>query len=174
MEKIRPTYWIRPIIMTATLIAVMSIIYKIKQQGGGFFTGAPMVEGREHVSRTAVHLCPTRVSSLSVIGKFAILQDGMKWYRSRDGQREEVNQIAVEKWFSEHCTVKADLMDMPPTAAVTAPIVTLAYVSGEPVTLQRSADGLFALGKNYFRSPELEAALESLEQIPSPTVPGGK
>jgi hypothetical protein len=117
----------------------------------------------------SVDICPTRVSSVSLIGRFAIVQDGMTWYRTGNGQRTELDPVAVEKWFGEYCQVSARKV---PANDAAAPLLTLAYVSGLPLTLMVNAEGVFTFNRSHFQSAELAQAITALEHLPSAAKPG--
>ncbi len=117
-----------------------------------------------------IDLCPTRVSSVSMIGRFAIKQDGMDWFRTGDAAgRTELDPVAVEKWFGSFCRVKAAKQESNENAT---PLVTIAYVSGLPMTLLMNPDGVFSLNGAHFRSLELAQGITALETLPAVTKPG--
>ena len=121
-------------------------------------------------AESKVNICPTRVSSISVIGRFAIMQDGMRWFKTGEGDgRVELDPVAVEKWFSQNCKVAST-----PEGANEAPtpLLTFAYVSGLPSTLMVNEAGVFTLGQEHFRSLELSQAITQLENLPIAIKPG--
>lgn len=164
MYKLGVYFWIRVSVMAVTLIAVVATIYKLNNPGS-----RGLLESLAGLGSSAnrVKLCPTRVSSVSVIGKTALFQEELKWYRTRDGMREELDPIAVEMWFSEYCTVRSEPAEKPATDS--QPVMTLAYVAGLPVTLQVSESGIFTWNGNHFRSPKLNEAIQALSDIPVAT-----
>lgn len=146
--------------MVLALIGVITLMRKMDKPG--VFSGGAANE--------AVDLCPTRVTSVSVIGKFAIMQDGMNWYRTGGPQgRTELDPVAVEKWFGGNCKVTASTEAANEGAT---PLLTLAYVSGLPATLLMSADGIFTFNRAHFRSQELLKAVSDLETLPAVSKPG--
>lgn len=161
-DKVGIYFWVRVGVMILTLVAVITLMYRLKSPDALLGTATPA---------NSINLCPTRVSSISVIGRFALTQEGMSWFRLADGQRTELDPVAVEKWFSNHCTVEvqpvADAKDG-------APLMTLAYVSGSPQTLLMNEDNIFSLGGLYFKSTQMIQLLTSLETLPTPKKPGQK
>ena len=156
--KVGIYFWIRVGVMAAALFGVITIMKRLNQPGA---LGA----GNE-----AVNLCPTRVSSVSMIGRFAIMQDGLKWYRTGDGgERTELDPVAVEKWFGENCQLSGAKEEASPGGT---PLMTLAYVSGLPATILMSADGVFSMNKSHFRSQDLLRAITALEHLPPAAKPG--
>lgn len=158
--KVGVYFWIRVAVMAAALFGVLTIMKKLNQPGALAGGG-----GDE-----TVNLCPTRVSSVSMIGRFAIKQDGMKWYRTGDGEeRTELDPVAVEKWFGENCQLRATKES---ANADAAPLVTLAYISGLPSTIMMGPDGVFSMNQSHFRSQELLKAITALEHLPTAAKPG--
>lgn len=145
-------------VMILTLVGVILLMKKMNSPNA--FSTA----GNE-----SVNLCPTRVSSLSVIGRFAIVQEGLNWYRTGDSGRTELDPVAVEKWFGQNCKVSATKEGANEGAT---PLVTLAYVSGLPMTLLVSGDGVFTFNQSHFRSLELSQAITALEHLPNVVKPG--
>lgn len=153
--------------MMITLSAVVYTIYTLNNPGTkGIFQ---LIAEMNQPSHQRVNVCPTRVSSVSVIGKAALFQEGLKWYRTLAGTRQELDPIAVEKWFSEYCTVGSELAPAP--ADNSLPIATFAYVAGLPVTLQQSGSGIFTMNGIHFRSQKLVEAIESIATLPVATKP---
>jgi hypothetical protein len=165
MHKLGIYFWIRVCVMTISLGAVVATIYKLNHPGSRGLL--EMLAGVG--SPNKVKLCPTRVSSVSVIGKTAVFQEDMKWYRTQAGEREELDPVAMEMWFSEYCTVKSEPTEKP--AGDSQPVLTLAYVAGLPVTLQMADNGVFTLGKAHFRSVKLAEAIQALTEIPKASTP---
>ena len=121
-------------------------------------------------SPQVVDLCPSRVTSLSVIGRFAILQDGDQWYRTGDGgPRVQLDPTAVEVWLKSSCSVAASFEGANSDAK---PLLTLAYASGLPATLMVNEDGIFSLNQSHFRSLQLSQAITELEHLPTTSKPG--
>jgi len=151
-------YWVRVGVMILTLVGVLSVMYRLKPTS--FLGGS---------NANSVNLCPTRVASVAMIGRFALIQDGMKWYRAEQGERTELDQIAAEKWFGAHCKVSAEQVESNEGAS---PLLTLAYVSGSPKTILMSPDGVFTMDQSHFRSLQLVQAITALENLPIATKPG--
>jgi hypothetical protein len=149
-------FWVRVGVMVLALAGVLTLMKKLDMPGA--------LGGGD-----SVDLCPTRVSSVSLIGRFAIIQDGMTWYRTGDGNRTELDQVAVEKWFGEYCQVTATKVASNDGAA---PLLTLAYVSGLPLTLMVNAEGVFTFNRSHFQSAELTQAITALEHLPTAAKPG--
>jgi hypothetical protein len=164
--KLGVYFWLKVSMMMVTLVAVLYTIYALNNPGTKnlieLLAGA---SGQGAQSR--VKLCPTRVSSISIIGKTALFQDGLKWFRTTEGQRQELDPIAVEKWFSEYCTVGSEPAS--PPASQPQPVVTFAYVAGLPVTLQQSEGGVFTLNGVHFRSEKLVEAIQAVTTLPEAT-----
>lgn len=159
-EKIGIYFWVRVAVMFIVLLSVISLMRRL---GPGGSTGT--------VADDQFQICPTRVSSVSMIGKTAVFQDGMKWYTTKSGERRELNTIAVERWFSEYCSVPADAVAAPETPG--QPLVTLAFVAGSPMTLNFSPDaGVYSWHGRHFRSKKLDEALQALDELPIATPPG--
>lgn len=158
-QEIGIYFWVRVGVMLFTLAGVLLLMQKLKSSEGLFSASSDKVD-----------ICPTRVSSISVIGRFAIMQEGLKWYRTKEGERTELDPIAVEKWFGINCKVSAEKIASP--VETKDPVVTFAYVAGLPATLMTGENGAFALNKSHFRSPQLAQAILDLETLPAPTMPG--
>ncbi len=155
--KVGIYYWVRVGVMIISLIGVLTLMKKLNMPGALLGAGEK------------VDLCPTRVSSVSVIGQFSIVQEGMKWYRTGDGaERTLLDQVGVEKWFAKYCVVPATPEQPPPDSA---PLLTLAYISGLPVTLMVSPEGVFSIKDSHFRSLELLQAITALENLATSTKP---
>lgn len=155
-------YWVRVGVMILSLIGSIMLMRKLSKPGalGGV------------AATDSVDICPTRVSSVSVIGRFAIMQDGMNWYRTGGPEgRTELDPVAVEKWFAANCRVNASKEG---TNAGASPLMTLAYVSGLPMTLLVNGDGIFSLNGTHFRSGDLSQGINELENLPPVAKPGQK
>lgn len=147
-------YWVRVGVMILSLVGIIMLMKKMNSPG--VFAGPATNE--------SVDICPTRVSSVSVIGRFAVMQDGLNWYRTGDANgRTELDPVAVEKWFGVNCNLPA-LKEGANDGAT--PLLTVAYVSGLPATLLVNADGVFTFNRLHFRSPELSRAIRALDSLP--------
>lgn len=151
--------------MMISLVAVVSTIYKLNNPGTRGLLEIMAGMG----SANKVKLCPTRVSSVSVIGKAALFQEDLKWYRTHSGEREELDPIAVEMWFSEYCTVRSEPAEKPGDGS--QPVMTMAYVAGLPITLQMSESGVFTFNNVHFRSSKLKEAIQAIGEIPKASNP---
>lgn len=152
-QKVGVYFWVRVAVMCLALVGIIVIMYKLNVPDSAEF-----------------NVCPTRVTSIAVIGEMALIQDGMTWYRSKAGERIELDQVAVEKWFSANCQVAIQAVSgaAPENAH---PFVTFAYVSGTPVTLQKSGE-VYVYGDRYFKSEQLEKAVVQLAELPPAKKPG--
>jgi hypothetical protein len=147
--KVGLYFWVRVGVMILALVGILTLMRKMN---------APSVA-------QSVDLCPSRVASLSVIGRFAILQDGKQWYRTGDGgERVQLDSTAVEEWLKSGCTVTASFEGANSDAK---PLLTLAYASGLPATLMVNEDGVFTLNQSHFRSLQLSQAITALEHLPT-------
>jgi hypothetical protein len=115
-------------------------------------------------SGKSINLCPTRVTEIAVHGGVSVVQEGMAWFRKMNGQLEELDPIAVEKWFGRHCVVDADAAEAPTGSGET--LATLAFVSGPPRALFSTNAGVFTWNEQAFTSAELAEALKTLADLP--------
>jgi hypothetical protein len=152
-QKLGVYFWVRVAVMCAALVGVVLIMFKLNTPDAAEF-----------------NLCPTRVTSIALIGETAVIQDGMTWYRLESGQRKELDQVAVEKWFSAHCKIAIQAVSGQ-APQETHPWATIAFVSGSPVTLQR-ADSVFTFDGRYFHSAQLVQAMTELKALPEAKKPG--
>lgn len=158
-------FWVKVTMMMVTLAAVIYTIFTLNNPGTkGIFQ---LIAEMNQPSKNRVNVCPTRVSSISVIGKAALFQEDLKWFRTLEGTRQELDPIAVEKWFSEYCAVGSEPAPAPSDNSL--PIATFAYVAGLPVTLQQSESGVFTMNGFHFRSQKLVEAIESISTLPAAT-----
>ena len=166
--KLGVYFWVRVAVMIVALVGVLSLMSRLRGGSGGTADLVPAV------SAGFLRLCPTRVASVSLIGKTAVFQDGLKWFRTGSatggGERQELDGVAVEKWFSSYCSIPIEEAAAPGPGS--QPLLTLAYVSGLPMTLSLSPDGVFSWKDRSFRSPKLNEALQSLNELPTARAPG--
>lgn len=147
--KVNFWFWFRAFVMTCGFIGTVIAIKRLDR------TSSP---------GQFVNLCPTRVTAVEFADQVSIQQDGLSWYRKVDGRLEEVDPIAVEKWFAQYCRVKVPAIGEPgETPAV--PLATLAYVSGPPQILATTGEVLSFMGKT-FESDTLKKGLSELREIP--------
>jgi hypothetical protein len=149
--KVNRWYWLRAVIL---ILAFAGSVYAIRN----------LDQTRKSQRGASVNLCPTRVKEISVAGGMKLVQDGMAWYRKAGGRMEELDPIAVEKWFGRHCVVAADAAETPTGAG--AELATLAFVSGPPQVLFGTSAGVFTWMNQAFTSAELADALKSLSELP--------
>ncbi len=150
--KVNFWYWLRAFIMVCALIVTIFIIRKLDRTRPA------------HDDSATINLCPTRVTAISQNSGTTVVQDGLAWFRKINGGMEELDPIAVEKWFGRNCKVKVEFEK---DAAVSgAPVATLAFVSGPPQVLIVSAAGIYSWMGQAFRSQELEGALKDLKDLP--------
>jgi hypothetical protein len=146
--KVGLYFWVRVGVMILALIGVLTLMRKMN---------APN-------ATNSVELCPSRISSISVIGRFAILQDDNQWYRTGEGgERLQLDSTAVDEWLKSSCTVPVSFEGANSDAK---PLLTLAYISGLPATLMVNEDGVFTFHQAHFRSLQLSQAITSLENLP--------
>ena len=172
MYKLGIYFWIRVGVMAMSLTAVLLTIHHLNNPQSGGLLGVYRYFNGTKTGGESIRLCPTRASSVSVIGKAAVFQESLKWYRAGEGERTELDPIAVEKWFSEYCTIHAQPSTKPDGEL--QPVATVAYVSGLPSTLMQAADGTFLWQDKYFRSDELNQAFQALIQLPEARTPERK
>src|SRR5690606_20417479 len=110
-----------------------------------------------------INLCVTRIKALTMVDGFAVVQDGLDWYRRAGQHMGELDPIAVEKWFGANCRIKVKPAEA--TEASQA-FVTVSFVSGEPQTLAKVGPGVYSWMGQVFTSPEFEAAIKSLAELP--------
>jgi len=147
-KEITTYFWVRVGVMFASLVAVLFSIWKLNQFGPEDLT---MV------------LCPTRVSSIATADGQGIVQEGMKWYRRKNGNLEELDPVAVEKWFAKNCRINIE----PHKKAEAAGVVFVAsFVNGPPETLYMAGEGLFRWKDKTFKSKHLEDAMSSMKDLP--------
>ena len=146
-------FWVRAFVMFLGLIATVIGIRQLDRTK----KAAAVDEAK------IVNLCPTRVSAVKLMDGTLIAQEKMSWFRSKGGQSEELDPIAVEKWFGRNCRV-----EIAAEAATDAgpPAVEFQFVSGQPETIFSTGNGLYMWQSRVFRSPALETALNELQQLP--------
>jgi hypothetical protein len=157
-------YWVRVVIMIFAFVGVLTVM---RQLNSAAKTGssAPLVEiftGRPQ-SDNAIDLCPTRITELQLLGGPFFYQSGMKWVMRQNGQVAELDQIAMEKWFSRNCVLETTPID---DVKDPQPIVKVSFVAGVPQTLMSSPDGFIWMGRK-FKSEQLQLALAELTKIPT-------
>jgi hypothetical protein len=150
--KVNFWYWLRAFIMVCALIVTIFIIRKLDRTSPSADPSA------------TINLCPTRVTAIAQSEGTTVVQDGLAWFRKVNGGMEELDPIAVEKWFGRNCRVKADFAEGAPTSG--APVATVAFVSGPPQVLLVTGEGIYSWMGRAFRSTELQEALKDLKALP--------
>ena len=145
-------YWLRAFIMTCGLVGSVIAIRKLDRT-------RPKMD-----DSASINLCPTRVTAISEHEGASIVQEGLTWYRKVNGGLEELDPIAVEKWFGRNCRIQAEFDANGATAGT--PLATVAFVSGPPQVLLVTGDGMFSWMGRAFRSEELKEALKGLSDLP--------
>lgn len=141
-------FWVRIGVMVVSFFAVVGLIYKLNQFSPSDLT---------------LILCPTRVSAINTADGKGIVQEGMRWYRRNNGNLEELDPVAVEKWFGKHCKVAIEPVAKADSTGV---LFVVNFVSGPPETLYMAGEGLFRWQNRTFKSVQLEEALNSLKDLP--------
>lgn len=141
-------FWVRIGVMVLSFFAVVGLIYKLNQFSPSDLT---------------LILCPTRVSAINTADGKGIVQDGMRWYRRNNGNLEELDPVAVEKWFGKNCKVAIEPVSK---AESTGVLFVVNFISGPPETLYVAGDGLFRWQNRTFKSQQLEEAMNSLKDLP--------
>lgn len=145
--KVNFWYWFRAFVMTCGFIGTVIAIKRL-----------------DKTSARVVDLCPTRVTAIEFPDQVSIQQDGLYWYRKANGRFEEIDPIAVEKWFAQYCRLNVSALGDAGDTSL-APVATLAYVSGPPQILGTTGELLSFMGKT-FKSDSLKAALSDLREAP--------
>ena len=114
--------------------------------------------------RDSVNICPTRVTSITLPDGWTLVQDGLAWYRKINDVMEELDPIAVEKWFGAHCIMTAEDLQPADVAGITR--MTLTFVNGSVQTLEELSGGKFKWINQGFSSTELKEALDELPALP--------
>lgn len=147
-------YWFRVVIMVITLVAVILLMRNLNQE-------------KKPSTAVSVTLCPTRVQLVEIAADGSVLQQkGTKWIRNSS---QELDPIAVEKWFSALCSISAE-----PGASGEGfqPAIRLTYITGESQMVLRAPSGEFQTGDIKFNSKDLEDALAAFRTLPEAKPPG--
>lgn len=157
-------YWFRVSMMCVALIGVIYVMQSMNQQKRpgqkpnallAFFSGDP--------NAADVNLCPTRVTRLEA-GKVSIFQEGLEWYRTTESERQRLDPVAVEKWFSSHCAQEGKKTS---ASADVKEALKVFFVSGEPQILLKSSSGEFEWMGQPFQSEQMDRALNELGELPA-------
>lgn len=109
--------------------------------------------------------CDTRVKSLKTRNGHVISQRGLKWYREAPVEKE-LDSLAVEKWFGSNCKLPITAtVDAGAGSANLPPLLSVDFVRGASEHF-RSSNGTIVWKGKTFASPELESAIQQLEQLP--------
>ena len=142
--------------MIVALIAVLGIM---RYLDGSARPGIPKPPSLS----TTIELCPTRVTRLHA-GKLTIFEEGMQWFRQNEGStRERLDPVAVEKWFSRHCSMEATKVS---ASADVHEALKVFFVTGEPQVLLESASGEFEWMHQPFKATQMATALKELLELP--------
>lgn len=147
-KELSTYFWVRIGVMIVSFFAVVGLIYKLNQFSPSDLT---------------LILCPTRVSAINTADGKGIVQEGMRWYRRNNGNLEELDPVAVEKWFGRHCKIGIEPVQK---AESTGVLFVVNFISGPPETLYMAGDGLFRWQNRTFKSQQLEDALRTLQDLP--------
>ena len=148
-------YWTRLVMMVITLVAVLWLMHNLSSDS----------KRSENVT-----LCPSRVKLAEIATDGVRLQqEGTKWIRNSTGINQELDSIAVEKWFSMLCSISSQA-----TASGSGfqPVLSLSYVTGETQLVLRAPTGEFQLRDIKFNSKDLEDALSAFRTLPEAKPPG--
>jgi hypothetical protein len=151
--KVNKWLWIRVACMSVGFVGAVHVIRTYNQFGPG-----------KTFATTSVNLCPTRVKEISIVNGMSLVQDKMAWYRKHNGQLEELDPIAVEKWFGRHCVVAADPAETPTGSG--EQVATIGFITGSPQILFTTNAGIFTWMNQPFTSLELQEALKALPELP--------
>ncbi|MGE4131910.1 MAG: hypothetical protein AB7F86_09740 [Bdellovibrionales bacterium] len=137
------------------------------------FVGSVFAIQRLRVTDKAekANLCPTRVTWLKTADGVVVAQDGLNWIRKENGQAVELDPIATEKWFSQHCRLTVEAKTPVPESKAEI-FLTLSYVAGPPVHLRKTDDEVYIWKDLFFRSSQVPEAIEALKTLPIRTRPG--
>jgi hypothetical protein len=153
-------YWARVVVMVFAFVGVMTVMRQLNTAAKRG-SGAPLIEiltGPRAEIENGLDLCPTRILEMHMIGGPLFFQRNLKWFMRLGALEQELDQIAMEKWFSTNCHI-----EITPTPSVSGaePILKITFVSGEPASLMSSPDGFVWMGRK-FKSEQLQRALQEL------------
>lgn len=163
-------YWVRVGFMLITLAVVISTMRYMQTSKPTTSPIAKFIMGGESDGQKLV-LCPTRVTWIETTSGMRVQQDDMRWTRVIADHHDELNTIAVEKWFGRNCSLKA----LKTTGGEGfTPILKVGYVSGETATLERAPTGEYLWQGEKYISDGLDGALRTLAELPVGTPAGQK
>ncbi len=161
-------YWLRVLVMIFALVGVITVMRQLNvatKQG----SSAPLVEiftgPKADHSQNSIDLCPTRIAEIQMIGGPLFFQKGMRWFMRRGSLEAELDQIAMEKWFGQHCHVTSLPMEQ---VGAAQPLLKVTFVSGDSQSLMSSSEGFVWMDRK-FKSEQLKEALQELAEIPTKT-----
>lgn len=157
-------YWFRVGMMALSLASVMYVMHWLNR--------TPRAPDRTAAIVTQVNLCPTRITRVET-GQVTLFEEKMQWYRqevANSAAPERLDPVAVEKWFSRHCTLTGKRVSASANVATAA---TVSFVSGEPLKLLRSLSqlGEYEWQGLSFQSAQLTDALHELNELPKAKEP---
>lgn len=148
-------YWFRVVMMVITLVAVIWLMRSLSM---------------DKKAVTSVTLCPTRVKLVEIAADgMRLQQDGIKWVRNSANLNQELDPIAVEKWFSILCSVSAQPVS---SGSGFQPAFRLSYITGETQMVLRAPTGEFQMRDVTFTSKDLDDALAAFRTLPEAKPPG--
>ncbi len=162
--------WLKSIFLTVSFCLIVALIYKLKNTEGLSDSLGLMLYGVE--SKNQVDWCTTRVTEIEVPGKVRVFQEGLKWYREipNEGRTSELGFVPVEKWFASHCRLSAEGKTEGLATELAGPdqaiLANVSFVNGKSESFKEIAQGIFTWNNVTFRSEQLKAALEGLEDLP--------
>lgn len=162
-------YWIRVGMMILTFAVVVMAMRNLQSTKPTASPLAKLIMGTGDSEKFV--LCPTRVTALETPAGLHVRETGMKWTRSAGGPEEELDPIAVEKWFGRNCSVSGKKSE---SGEGFTPVLKLSLVNGETKTLARAGSGEYLWNGIRFVSTALDQALRDLSEIPARAPNGQK
>ncbi len=170
----RLTYLVKLNFLLLAFLGVIFLMSKLRSNGMGegiaaFFGGpAPgkIVRVAPGSVTTTLDWCDTRISAIEREGAPTLRQVKLKWLWETTPP-QELNFIAVEKWFGRNCKVKVERLAPDRfDEASQKPAMLVHFIKGPAETLFRVGEDLFKWRQEIFRSSELKEALVDLENLP--------
>ena len=158
-------HFFKVLLMCVSLAGVIVVMGRLNQSPGSMNVAkrartAKLVEG--------VNVCPTRVTRLEN-SAWSVFEEGLNWYRQTGSQRQKLDPIAVEKWFSQNCTLLGQ-----PVAKVSPDLpnkveaaLKISFVSGQPQTLSKTAEGYYGWMDRWYKSNQAAQAIQDLGALPA-------
>ena len=160
-------YWVRVGMMILTFTVVVLAMRNLQQTKPEVSPLAKMILGTGEGQKFI--LCPTRVTSLETSTGLRVQEREMKWTRATAAGEEELDPIAVEKWFGRNCSVIGKKSE---TRQGFETVLKLGLVNGENKVLARASSGVYLWEGLQFVSESLDQALRELPDLPTRTSPG--